>query len=80
MSPLAKADPTRPGLAARFELFVNGSELCNAYQELNDPDEQRARFQSQLEQREKGDDECTAIELGREIFSIVFLNHFPRGV
>lgn len=58
MSPLAKADPTRPGLAARFELFVNGSELCNAYQELNDPDEQRARFQSQLEQREKGDDEC----------------------
>eukprot|EP00040_Diaphanoeca_grandis_P026520 m.148732 g.148732 ORF g.148732 m.148732 type:complete len:597 (+) comp30616_c0_seq2:268-2058(+) len=72
MSPLAKEHPTRKGLASRFELFVNGTELCNAYQELNDPDEQRERFQQQLAQKDLGDDEvplpdevyCQALEYG----------------
>lgn len=47
MSPLAKAYYDRPGISQRFELFVNGKELCNAYNELNDPQEQQSRFAGQ---------------------------------
>jgi lysyl-tRNA synthetase class 2 len=58
MCPLAKEDPAAPGCAARFELFVNGTELCNAYQELNDPAEQRVRFAAQVRDRNAGDEEA----------------------
>lgn len=58
LSPLAKSDPQRPGLTERFELFVNGDEMCNAYSELADPEEQRRRFAHQTSAREGGDDEA----------------------
>jgi len=48
MSPLAKWDRSRPGLCERFEGFMCGKEFCNAYTELNDPFEQRARFEEQV--------------------------------
>jgi len=55
ISPLAKAHPDRPGVADRFELFAAGMEIANGFSELNDPLEQRRRFQDQLAAREKGD-------------------------
>ncbi|RHY33786.1 hypothetical protein DYB32_001416, partial [Aphanomyces invadans] len=58
LSPLAKAHRDNADLTERFELFVAGKELCNAYTELNDPDEQRLRFQSQLADRDLGDQEA----------------------
>ncbi|KAL6120661.1 hypothetical protein NUSPORA_02572 [Nucleospora cyclopteri] len=58
MSPLAKDDRNRPGLTERFEMFVNGKELVNAYTELNMPDIQRERFLSQQKEAEAGDDEA----------------------
>ena len=48
MSPLAKWHRSRPGLCERFEAFLCGKEICNAYTELNDPFEQRARFEEQV--------------------------------
>jgi lysyl-tRNA synthetase class 2 len=57
LSPLAKSKPGEPGLVERFELFIAGREIANAFSELNDPMEQRARFARQLEAREKGDEE-----------------------
>lgn len=56
VSPLAKENPASPGIADRFELFVNGRELANAYAELNDPREQARRFQAQSDQKQAGDD------------------------
>ena len=72
VSPLTKRSPEDPRLTERFELFICHSELANAYSELNDPIDQRQRFQKQVEQRERGDDETemmdedflTALEYG----------------
>jgi lysyl-tRNA synthetase class 2 len=63
MSPLTKRHRTNPELTERFELFVNGKELCNAYSELNDPIDQLERFQEQLRLSEKGDDEAMFIDM-----------------
>ncbi|AAZ11714.1 lysyl-tRNA synthetase, putative [Trypanosoma brucei brucei TREU927] len=62
MSPLAKEHSSRPGLAERFELFINGIEYCNAYSELNDPQEQCHRFQQQLIDRQGGDEEAMPLD------------------
>lgn len=72
MSPLAKYHRSLPGMTERFELFVNGRELCNAYTELNNPHVQRDRFSQQSKDADKGDDEaqlidetfCTSLEYG----------------
>ncbi len=63
MSPLCKRHRNNPDLTERFELFVNGKELCNAYSELNDPVDQLERFQEQLRLSEKGDDEAMFIDM-----------------
>jgi len=62
MSPLCKRHRSNPELTERFELMVNGKELCNAYSELNDPIDQMERFQDQLKLSEKGDDEAMFID------------------
>ena len=62
MSPLTKEHRSNPRLTERFELMVNGKELANAYSELNDPIDQRARFEDQLRLSEKGDDEAMFID------------------
>jgi len=63
MSPLCKKHRDNPELTERFELIVNGKELCNAYSELNDPIDQLERFQEQLKLSEKGDDEAMFIDM-----------------
>ncbi|MBP3420249.1 MAG: lysine--tRNA ligase [Marinifilaceae bacterium] len=62
MSPLTKKHRTNPDLTERFELFVNGKELANAYSELNDPIDQLDRFQQQMKLLERGDDEAMYID------------------
>ena len=62
MSPLTKEHRDRSDLTERFELFVNGKELANAYSELNDPIDQRHRFEDQLRLSERGDDEAMYID------------------
>jgi lysyl-tRNA synthetase class 2 len=62
MSPLTKKHRNNPELTERFELMVNGKELANAYSELNDPIDQRERFEDQLKLSEKGDDEAMFID------------------
>mmetsp|Transcript_6022 Transcript_6022/g.5944 ORF Transcript_6022/g.5944 Transcript_6022/m.5944 type:complete len:594 (+) Transcript_6022:43-1824(+) len=72
MSPLAKKDRKNVGLCERFEVFVATKEICNAYTELNDPFDQRQRFEEQARQKAQGDDEaqmvdetfCNALEYG----------------
>ncbi|CUM48044.1 unnamed protein product [Debaryomyces tyrocola] len=72
MSPLAKKDRKHVGLCERFEVFVATKEICNAYTELNDPFDQRQRFEEQARQKAQGDDEaqmvdetfCNALEYG----------------
>src|SRR5690606_27100463 len=72
VSPLARRCDRDPAFCDRFELFVNGKELANGFSELNDPDDQRARFQAQLRARAAGDaetmdydeDYCRALEVG----------------
>ena len=62
MSPLTKMHRSDPGLTERFELFVNGKEVANAYSELNDPIDQLNRFKDQLALQERGDDEAMFID------------------
>lgn len=62
MTPLAKKHRSKEGLVERFELFVNGKEIANAYTELNDPLEQRKRFEEQLRLAERGDEEAMALD------------------
>ena len=62
MSPLTKKHRSKPGLVERFELFCNGKEVANAYTELNDPIDQRERFEEQTQLMERGDDEAMFID------------------
>ena len=62
MSPLAKKHRSKPGLVERFEVICNGKELCNAFSELNDPLDQRARFEEQLRLKERGDEEAMMLD------------------
>jgi lysyl-tRNA synthetase class 2 len=62
LSPLARTHRSDPALVERFELFVGGTEIANAFSELNDPDEQRARFEDQARQRAAGDDEAQMLD------------------
>lgn len=62
MSPLTKKHRDKPGLVERFEAICNGKEICNAYSELNDPIDQRARFEEQLRLAERGDEEAMAMD------------------
>lgn len=62
MSPLTKKHRSKEGLVERFELMINGKEIANAYSELNDPIDQRARFEEQVQLMERGDDEAMFID------------------
>ncbi|MDB5190975.1 MAG: lysS [Segetibacter sp.] len=62
MSPLTKKHRSKPGVVERFELMVNGKEIANAYTELNDPIDQRERFEEQAKLMERGDDEAMFID------------------
>jgi lysyl-tRNA synthetase, class II len=62
MSPLTKKHRSQPGLVERFELMINGKEIANAYSELNDPIDQRERFEEQVRLMERGDDEAMFID------------------
>ena len=60
VSPLSKIKPDEPDWVERFEFYIGGFEVGNAFSELNDPDDQRARFEAQIEERKRGDDEAMA--------------------
>ncbi len=62
ISPLSKASPSDPTIAERFELFIDGMECANGFSELNDPAEQYQRFQEQMAQRERGDEEAMVMD------------------
>jgi lysyl-tRNA synthetase, class II len=62
MSPLTKKHRSKPGLVERFELIINGKEIANAYSELNDPLDQRERFEEQVKLMERGDEEAMFID------------------
>jgi lysyl-tRNA synthetase class 2 len=62
MSPLAKKHATKPGLVERFEAICNKKEICNAFSELNDPIDQRQRFEAQLELGKRGDEEAMMLD------------------
>lgn len=62
MSPLAKKHRSKPGLVERFEAICNGKEICNSFSELNDPLDQRERFEEQLELGKRGDDEAMVLD------------------
>ncbi len=58
VSPLARRNDAHPDIADRFELFLHGRELCNAFSELNDPDDQASRFRAQVERKARGDEDA----------------------
>ncbi len=60
VSPLSKVKPDEPDWVERCEVYIGGFEVGNAFSELNDPDDQRARFEAQLEERKRGDEEAMA--------------------
>jgi lysyl-tRNA synthetase class 2 len=60
VSPLSKLKPDEPDWVERFEFYIGGFEVGNAFSELNDPDDQRARFAAQIEDRKRGDEEAMA--------------------
>ena len=62
VSPLSKVKPDEPDWVERFEFYIGGFEVGNAFSELNDPDDQRGRFEAQLKERERGDDEAHAMD------------------
>jgi lysyl-tRNA synthetase class 2 len=62
VSPLSKVKPDEPDWVERFEFYIGGFEVGNAFSELNDPDDQRARFEAQLAEKERGDDEAHAMD------------------
>ena len=62
MTPLAKKHRSKEGLVERFELFIMGKEIANAYSELNDPIDQRTRLEDQLSLAERGDDEAMIVD------------------
>lgn len=62
VSPLSKIKPDEPDWVERFEFYIGGFEVGNAFSELNDPDDQRGRFEAQLKERERGDDEAHAMD------------------
>ena len=63
ISPLAKKNPEDPRFADRYELFIDGHEYANAFSELNDPIDQRERFENQLKLRDLGDDEANEMDV-----------------
>ena len=63
VSPLSKTKPDDPTMVERFELYIGGMEVANAYSELNDPAEQKARFEEQLQARGRGDEEAHDMDL-----------------
>ena len=58
VSPLARESDTRPGITERFELFITGREIANGFSELNDPEDQAARFAAQVKAKDAGDEEA----------------------
>jgi lysyl-tRNA synthetase class 2 len=62
VSPLSKQKPDEPAWVERFEFYIGGFEVGNAFSELNDPDDQRQRFEQQLVEKERGDDEAHAMD------------------
>lgn len=62
LSPLSKTKACDPSMVERFEVYMGGMEIANAYSELNDPEEQKRRFELQMAEREKGDDEAHAMD------------------
>jgi lysyl-tRNA synthetase class 2 len=60
VSPLSKIKPDEPDWVERFEFYIGGFEVGNAFSELNDPDDQRRRFEAQIEERKRGDEEAMA--------------------
>ena len=62
ISPLTKKKPDKPEYTERFELFITGREMANAYSELNDPVDQRQRFEAQEEMKRLGDEEANSID------------------
>ena len=73
ISPLSKRDPENPDYTHRFELFMYGKEIANAFSELNDPLDQRERFEDQLRKKEAGDDEA-------HVFDEDFINAIEAGL